>query len=216
MSRLVAFGCSYTYGHGLPDCIKGKYDPGEVSSKFAWPELLAKSLDLECVNISRPGASNFEILDTLLNFNLQKDDLVVVLWTFFSRDMVFEDSAERKYIHINYPPETIKSWVETHGPTDLMLRSWFYMHHANCYLKIRNQDFYFLHVNQHPDFLKLKPSWADSIDILRTNFSRLARNYEKTPDNNHPGVAAHQAVTKLIYAEIKARKLQTDFDINIP
>ena len=45
MDRLVAFGCSYTYGHGLPDCIMAKGRAGKRPSKFAWPYLLAKKLD---------------------------------------------------------------------------------------------------------------------------------------------------------------------------
>ena len=44
--KLVTFGCSYTYGHGLPDCIMAKGRAGKRPSKFAWPYLLAKKLDM--------------------------------------------------------------------------------------------------------------------------------------------------------------------------
>lgn len=63
MSRLITFGCSYTYGQGLPDCentvintgIKKFYVNSSAPSKQGWPSILSKRLDLELVNISAPG-----------------------------------------------------------------------------------------------------------------------------------------------------------------
>lgn len=210
MARLVTFGCSYTYGHGLEDCFEPPLNPGQQASKIAWPGILAKMLSVDYENVSRPGASNFEILNRILNFEFKKNDLIVVMWSFFARDMVFDDDGREKYLHINQDDEEIKSWVETHSFRDMMLRSWFYMHHASCYLREKSQDFYFLHVNHDPRFIKERPQWTNSVELLKTNFSLLSTNYDRALDNVHPGSLAHLVAAKLIFAEIKTRGLKKE------
>jgi len=59
--RLIAFGCSYTYGAGLEDCFTPPIGHGPIPSKFAWPQLVANELNMECINMSSSGASNKEI-----------------------------------------------------------------------------------------------------------------------------------------------------------
>ena len=57
---LVTFGCSFTYGHGLHDCI----DPdgqshGPLPSVLAWPNQLKSISNFKTVdNVAEPGASN--------------------------------------------------------------------------------------------------------------------------------------------------------------
>lgn len=45
MSRLIAFGCSHTYGHGLPDCFIPPHRPGTDPSKLSWPYPLGELLN---------------------------------------------------------------------------------------------------------------------------------------------------------------------------
>lgn len=99
MSRLIAFGCSFTYGHGLKDCcfdgIKHhKIDVMHTPSKFAWPQIAADMLDLECVNCSVSGTGNKQILYNIVNFEFKPNDIVVPMWTYFCRHMVLQDSGE--------------------------------------------------------------------------------------------------------------------------
>ena len=76
MPRLVAFGCSHTYGEGLEDCWNWETrKAGPVASKFAWPQILANLLKRECVNLGRRGASNKEILHNIQMFDFEKDDI---------------------------------------------------------------------------------------------------------------------------------------------
>ena len=89
MNKLLAFGCSHTYGESLPDCLPN--DPMPPPSQFAWPNLLAKKLDRECVNLSRSGSSNKQIHYNLVNTNFDKDDIVVVLWTHHVRTCFMQD-----------------------------------------------------------------------------------------------------------------------------
>ena len=76
--RLVTFGCSFTYGSALADTYE--FTPGP--SIYAWPNIFAKELNLECVNKVIPGASNKEILHYIQNFEFRSNDTVCVLWTY--------------------------------------------------------------------------------------------------------------------------------------
>ena len=57
---LVAFGCSFTYGHGLPDCIgEDGVSNGPTPSVLAWPNQLKTFCNFKTVdNQGEPGASN--------------------------------------------------------------------------------------------------------------------------------------------------------------
>ena len=90
MSRLIAFGDSFTYGHGLADChVPVKNWAGPNPSKFAWPQVLGDMLGLEVVNKAICGSSNVQILKEILNFeDFVSYDTVIVGWTFNMRDCI--------------------------------------------------------------------------------------------------------------------------------
>ena len=69
MSRLIAFGCSYTYGFELPDCPT-IFDP---PSKMGFPNIVGKSLNLEVINKSDTGASQKQIAATILETEFKND-----------------------------------------------------------------------------------------------------------------------------------------------
>lgn len=87
--KLYTFGCSYTYGHGFPDC---ELRPGEdTPSKFAWPHLLAEHLNLPYENLSSPGCSPMELSRRFLQ-NVDRftdNDIVIIVWPFFDRSCMF-------------------------------------------------------------------------------------------------------------------------------
>ena len=90
MNRLVAFGCSHTYGEGLKDCwVNGK--AGKLPSKYAWPQLLADRLKRRCFNKSMEGASNKFIWHKILNTEFTDKDIVVILWTYYNRTCILEN-----------------------------------------------------------------------------------------------------------------------------
>lgn len=57
--RLVAFGCSTTYGKGLSD---------QLRLTAAWPSILADNLNLPHLNKGLSGASNYDISQNILAF----------------------------------------------------------------------------------------------------------------------------------------------------
>lgn len=112
-NRLFAFGCSHTFGYALPDVVQYMQEhQGEIyptkfgknhsfGSRYAWPQVLAKRLNLECYNYGCCGASGTETV-WLFTQCLQHDmisagDTVVVQWPSFQRTGIFyqETGTER-------------------------------------------------------------------------------------------------------------------------
>ena len=87
--KLYTFGCSFTYGHGFPDCED--LTPDSSPSKYAWPTLLAESLDLPYENLVSPGCSPMELSRRFLQNveRITENDIVVIEWPYFNRTCVF-------------------------------------------------------------------------------------------------------------------------------
>ena len=86
--RLVAFGCSNTFGQSLPDVWDYEKNEGifnQGPSKYAWPQLLADKLNVECINNGIPGASNKEIWYNIVNAEFENDDIIIILWSHLNR-----------------------------------------------------------------------------------------------------------------------------------
>jgi hypothetical protein len=205
MSKLVTFGCSCTFGQALDDCIITDWNADIKPSKFAWPEVLSNLMKLECDNRAQPGYSNLQILDTILSTNINQDDTVIVMWSYIGRDMIIDDAGIKHRIHSSDETEIVKYWASTHTITDLMYRSWVYMHHASLYLKSLGVKFYFVQVLRDSNFLSMKPEWAQSVSFLDVDVGKCAAKSPKAADNAHPGTQAHALIAHLIYLKIKNR-----------
>lgn len=100
MNRIVAFGCSHTYGSCLEDCVvfsdeHQMYLPKDEPSKLAWPSILGQLMSLGVINKSRPGASNKEILWSLLHYkDFSNSDIVIIQWTHLTRHLIINESAK--------------------------------------------------------------------------------------------------------------------------
>lgn len=188
MTRLVAFGCSFTYGQGLDD------------TQDSWPSVLANRLGIPVVNEGKPSAGNLEILHRILNFDFQNDDIVAILWTYYSRDFLFKAPTYLRSIgpwisDIN----ELQAWAATHTDYDLMIRTYINIHHAHSYLaslKIKQ-----IHAtlgiktergiknrNPAPDFFKIK---LHNLEKTFANGGKLA--------DGHPDKQTYQNVAKEIY-----------------
>lgn len=195
MSRLIAFGCSYTFGDALPDCTNSYISN---PSKYAWPNLLKKRLNAdEVVNNGLSGAGNLEILWNILNFNFQPTDICIIMWSHFSRDHIF---AETGHVRINHNSSLEKHWGVVHTDYDLGIRNWIMIHHADLYLsnlKIKNH-FYLL--GGQPEIEKQNmPSFINLKHFIDLNFD----NEDFGSDNSHPGVNSHATMAKKIHKIIK-------------
>jgi hypothetical protein len=81
MSKFIAGGCSFTFGHELSDDQQGL-----VPSKKSWAHGL-KPQDHEYVCVAHPGSGNSGIARRVFNAVVNNTDVksVVVMWSFLSR-----------------------------------------------------------------------------------------------------------------------------------
>jgi hypothetical protein len=221
MTNLITFGCSLTYGHGLSDCITVGNGPGRIPSKFAWPTIVGEMLESSVENYGAPGASNLEILHRVLNKTYTKDDIVVIMWTFPDRDLLFtvdynpldafmgiEPNSMSGYYEFdrvgNWPGNKFKkNWICTHGRVDNIMRSWYYIHHAYLFLKSMNVPHYhiFADLSIYNDY---KPPFM-KMDINDSNI--MSDMIDIASDKSHPGPKTHRIVADKIFNIIKHHEI---------
>jgi lysophospholipase L1-like esterase len=90
MKRLIAFGDSWTHGHGVEEDPHYKEiaspDPFTFHLRMnnSWVRWLADKFDVPFVNLGMCGIDNADILHYINEFqrHLEKDDLIIVMWSF--------------------------------------------------------------------------------------------------------------------------------------
>tara|TARA_B100001057_G_scaffold292526_1_gene292609 strand:+ start:2671 stop:3471 length:801 start_codon:yes stop_codon:yes gene_type:complete len=94
---LLASGCSFTDKNWISD-----FHP-EIDTSFPkWPELLAKKLDMECINLGKSGSGNEFIYSSILDYLTDKKTihgnigLVVAAWSQCNRKD-FQGGREHPY-----------------------------------------------------------------------------------------------------------------------
>jgi hypothetical protein len=210
--RLVAFGCSNTFGHGMIDCWNDKLkQPGISPSKYAWPSILGKNLGLDVVNLSRCGASNREIWWNLVNTKFQSADTVVILWSYTAR-YCFVDHPE-----MNKEPEQVGIWDNTPAASlykklsvyrddyDLAVETLTFMDHADRYLKslrIKNIYHFSPNVDEWRNTQPEQHDWCDVRIIDYANDIWFGIN-ELALDNAHPGPKMQKAFAEKVQQYIK-------------
>ena len=98
---LVTFGCSFTYGHGLVDCIhKDGTSNGLKPSALAWPSILKSLANFKTVdNMAIAGSSNKMITKEIIEYKkYTKNTFVVILWSNFDRHTVFKDRVKKLHM----------------------------------------------------------------------------------------------------------------------
>ena len=195
MERLIAFGCSITYGHGLPDCFVAPDNSGPVPSKVSWPELVAKYMNKECVNVAVPGASNKHIWHKIINFKFKENDTVFILWTFPSRTSVIKHNTVVDIGAWNY--QEYFNYVDFN---DSVLMSKLYVSHANMVLASQNVKVYNLILERKDrEILKLN----ETIKHIPIYIHLLEDMYPRALDNVHPGVECNEVFAKKILDFLK-------------
>ena len=197
--RLVASGCSITFGHGLKDCYSGKrkIGPGDKPSEYAWPSVLADILGLECVNLSSPGASNKRIAHTLCSTELTDTDLVIVNWSYANRYCVI---TENEIIDLGFfkgRHKINKSFMNLADANDLMLDSILRVDYTKLLLD-KNKITNFHTLSNKKDF----NSYTNK-NMLTTSMGPIRDMFPLAIDKSHPGREAHAYFAEEIYREIQ-------------
>ena len=213
--RLFAFGCSNTYGEGLPDCWQPEIHLyGEEPSKLAWPQLLADDLNLECRNIAIPGCSNKHITNRMLNTDLEekftKDDTVVFLWTYFSRSCFFQEEGKPRRLMVAdlknpYIKRENQKWQrryfkEYYTEIDSLIDNYTRFNFAKMYLDKKGIKNYHFTCHEPWDTKDITaPRWSEVVfPEIRFNF-----NLPRALDNMHPGIEAQREMASDILNYIK-------------
>ena len=204
MPRLVTFGCSLTYGHGLEDCFVPPVHPGPKHSNLAWPTIVADKFNLKLENRSQPGLSNRGILHKILEFKYRKNDVIVVMWTnVFRWSKITPSEIENYGLWLDTP--YVNMLAENADEHDLTVTSaqcanlaW---HHLKQ--KIYTRQF---HIISGSGLKDDSPWRMDSFQWNQVKFEdydfELRRDYPLALDNAHPGLEAHKQFAKLVVKSI--------------
>lgn len=194
MARLVAFGCSYTYGYGLEDCYLNTDSP----SKLAWPDLLANELSIEHLNNGVIAASNKKILLEILDTTFEKDDIVIVVWSYTHRGLLLESADSSLNIVPNFSHPLKKPYYEVHTHYDLLVKSVLDIHHANTFLNNKGVKVYNYYIDQ--SLHKLDDcqylSLLKDINLIWLDMRKF--RLDLANDGMHPGPLSHKGMSKFI------------------
>lgn len=205
-TRIVAFGCSYTYGHGLKDCIVDGIHPGPVPSKYAFPNLLAIRMGVKCLNYSLPGGSTKYMWHQSMNvYEPKESDIVVNMYTNPNRTCVLHEETS-KIKHIGFWQNDKSSqcfYKHLENDYDSAYGSWMQINSINDYLK----DKVSLIVNGFVNYKRLSdvliPKW-NKIDC-DIEFQTIGNKHPLAADNNHWGELAHAELSETLYKIIGER-----------
>lgn len=214
-NRLITFGCSYTYGMGLPDCydvVTGK--EGNVPSQQGWPSIVADVLNLIIINKGQCGASNLEILYEILNFDFEDNDTVVVMWTHHNRDLIFSkfkfqnlfkgcklSQFTKSFRQLSvWQKDTVAiNWQQRLNEYDYIQKSWIYVNHADLYLKSKNVKY--IHYPATPEQFLNNTTLLKNIDL--SNFYLYGFVVVDKGLDSHPGIESNRQTAKNIIKILK-------------
>jgi lysophospholipase L1-like esterase len=207
-NRLVAFGCSLTYGHGLPDCLEKDNTPGLYPSKYAWPQLLADRLNKECVNEALSGSSNKRVWHRIVNFDYKDSDTVIILWT--SPDRYGIVKSQKEIFDIGpWMADNNKIanayYSKIHNEYNSKLETALYIHHSDLFLKKQgiNPIHLILSKNQSDCFC-VKNLEIDFISLFITD-AKYMDDVEEPKLTGHPGTLGHELFFKDLYNFLNTR-----------
>jgi hypothetical protein len=191
-------------------------------SKFAWPQLLADQLNLECVNLAVNGSSNKEISHTIINTpEITSNDVVIVQWTNINRWCVIQDDLSVKQIVPNKDTgETKIYYSNLHTTSDSlfdieMRRSW-----ADLYFKNLGVTIYHIRSRSElADIMTLRGRVyrtvaESSILHLQSNVEDIQQSLKTSANDagiifkkGHPCKNAHQLHSSQLFQQIRNMEL---------
>lgn len=206
-TRLIAIGCSYTYGHGLSDCIVDGTYPGDQPSKFAWPHLLAARLGVKYINFSEPGASvKYMWHAAFNNYVPQEEDILIPLWTLPNRHCLITDETldNVKQISIWEDDKRSKAYYKfLHNEYEDKYDYFMRINHFNYYFKDKVKLLINGIVNYKMAFETNVPNW-NQVD-MDIEFHKIGMNYPLAEDNAHWNEEAHAELSEALYTMIGER-----------
>jgi|TARA_R110002124_G_scaffold138336_1_gene301792 hypothetical protein len=215
MPRLIAFGCSNTYGQGLTDCHIPPGLPGKTASKTSWPNTIGNLLKCsKVINQSVPGASNKLIWKTIVDFKFKHGDLVFINWTHSDRHCFFTNDQ-----HMSIGP-----WIKNtannfyykvfYSETDSILDFFNRADHSKRYLDSLGLISYHTATGHNTiNAISKAPKWF-SVDFMNTSLHKIRQSHPLALDNLHAGQGAHDQFANELFLEIFEGPYRLDEDTN--
>lgn len=213
--KLVTFGCSRTYGSGLPDIYP---DMGNMlGSSYAWPVHFKNYMgSSELLNLAKPGIDNSHISRLVLEYsssNQGNDDFYIIQWTAPNR-ISFYNEITKSY-------DFLGPWSINDSDKNKVLKAknYYSTFHSELQSKINTLSLiYFIQLHLEKlnkkyfmfSFIKtLKKGIPDNIlkwyplnkDLFYPiNSHSVEPEYSDIAlDNNHNGVKFHKRFAELLY-----------------
>jgi hypothetical protein len=209
MTRLIAFGCSNTYGEGLVDCWNATMNrPGDKPSQYAWPSVLGELLSVdEVINLAEPAVSNKRIWHNAISFEYQENDIVFLHWTFLDRDCFFDSAPIIGPWNIKKDKISNFYYSHIHTTLDRQLDFFNRADHMNRYLTSKNIKHYNFQTGGHS---KAGAVFSNSVTAQIPNWcevkflplSMMDPSKDTALDNSHPGPVSHRIFAEKVYAEL--------------
>lgn len=211
--RLIAFGCSHTYGEALPDCWdKDKNMHGKEPSKLSWPYVLQQNTKFtEVINLGWPGASNKRIAKKILDFEFEEGDTAIILWTRTARHTIYKNKDQ--YIHM--VPQMIEGGMSSGFFTNIDLEKKDFENRVKTFYEDYYEDYDFqfeqiIRMNYVHSYMKSKKVKSYHLivksEIDMNDWTHLClpdlkcKDFHWRPyfyidsglDGMHPGVSSHK------------------------
>ena len=210
--KILALGCSFTYGNELPDCDLVNNNP----SKQVWANLIAERFDAELVNMSRPGGSNSRNFRLAIRESVKDYDLILCQWSDINRLDLRANGTE---LQINASSEhymKIYPWLVD-----------FYKHHVEMehnwifwmslvialqnHFRINNQKYIFLSMNSPHYSIHYPTKYPELVSqLIMDNFIGFDVNEgmvdwqgDYKSSGGHPLESGHQIIANKVYERIR-------------
>lgn len=218
MQNLFTFGCSHTFGMHLPD-IAGKYKDGKLDtlpsdytdtntlrgSKYAWGQLLADRLNMNCVNRGVIGAG---IKETLWHFDqtldvIKPNDIVCFLWPYAYRYNLLRQNniLDGRKWNTNMSSD---DWHKIFDPYDAAFNTHVYVQYVHLLLKEMNVQSCHMFCD---DNIEIPKFYTDINAITDTHFNKVRDLNDTTDvdDDEHGGVQTHKVIANMFYQQLITR-----------
>jgi len=193
-NRLVVFGSSDTYGAHLPDCnpdTQLEIKP----SVYAWPNILGEKMSMPVNNMATPGASNKEILLSILTSSIVETDLVLVCWTYVNRTYIVKDDNSLDKIYPNSKNVQAESYYRLYDINNLVHNTMLNISHANLFFLNKKCDIYNFYTDP---LVHLKTnSILPNPSLVYLNKFKLT--VDRSTDNMHPGLQSHINIANFVH-----------------
>jgi hypothetical protein len=193
-NRLLVFGSSDTYGSHLPDCIPTS-TLERTPSAYAWPNILGEKMFMPVNNMAIPGASNSEILLTMLTSEVFETDLVVVCWTLVNRTYLLRDDASLDKIFPLSETKPAELFYKLYDDNNLVHHTMLDVLHANLFFSNKKCNIYNFYTDP---LIHIKTnSILSSPSLVYLDKSKLT--VDRGADKMHPGLQSHINIANYVY-----------------